>query len=59
MRCREKHDGNGINTHMACSDRQTGVDGIWTAWRQKGNKGKKEGGLMIVVENEQVLWFKK
>lgn len=34
--CREKHGGACMNTHMVCSDRQTG----WTGFGQRGDKKK-------------------
>lgn len=55
--CGEKHGGACMNTHMVCSDRQTGWTGFGQRRDKKGDKEKNEGrGMMIGVDNEQVLW---
>lgn len=38
MRCREKHDGACINTHMVRSDRPTGSRGRWDLDSMEGKK---------------------
>lgn len=65
MCCREKHDGACINTHMVCSDRQTGSLGRWdldsmeTKRKERKKKRGRGGRLMTAAENEQVLWLSK